>query len=680
MKGRKGMELRGTKIALVAVLTCLLSLTAWLGVSQLTARADDVAVASANAVYNSSDDSITVYTDGTQRKGYNFFTLANASKTIPSSNQWIKTDGTVGGKVNLSGKTGAAIYYFANSTSPTYSEIVAVEVPAVPTIAKVKYSATAESGQKLIVTTKYSYFSQKDWKQKTKKNTADLTKIQYKVGNGGEYTKTVLTGDVKTFENELPALQKAGSTVYVRVTPKLENASANATAVGEKPNKVNIENIISFSSADENTVSYLRAGAEKAVKIAKAKVGPAVTIDYANHSFALKRGTAAFEQADAVAEASGNAMLYESNKKIYDATPGRSDYYTVAKYDGTKATSSYTHVELGEDKSFASSDAKAVISGAYETDATLKITRTNKTEKESYQYALSANKLTSGDAFLYADSVTGDKKVSWKTITMNKQVGDKSVSIKWSTIVKNNNQKIFYVYVRKAAVPKKGIYSSQVVEFKVPTKATEGWTMKDQVGGVETTIPYIRVTYAGNMTFNLFYDSRWTYATDEYLKIGNNELKENGASNDVSGDASANAQVGNNSLTQKAKLAAKIVVPEGMISFNGIENATYTIPLTINTLMPVCDSAVAGAGKVTFKFKANLDRTMVKSINVTTLASGNAATSAETRTVNNGYDVSGKNITYNAASGTEIQLNEIVYGNDYGSNVIKISDKKAKAD
>lgn len=691
MKGRKGMELRGTKIALAAVLTCLLSLTAWLGVSQLTARADgDASTASANAAYNASTDTLTVR-DGSV--AYEFFTVANASKSIPAANQWVSTkNGTIG----LSGKSGASIYYFSHTTSPEKGDVVAVVVPATSTIKKVKYDKTT---QLFTVEAKHSYFDPTGWKSKVDKTTSPA--LEYSVGNTDKWKDmTASSTSYAISDEDLDVLEKTGGVVNVRVKGASGGAveAANVAIPAGKVKKAGVVGTVLDFGNKQNTEVSLRNGASKQVKVAKIAVGPAVTIDYANHAIKLKKDTAYRKmnnKLDEPSDASSNALTQVSQTTPIYSNSVKDQYFVVCKYK-TKRLSSYTHVMIKAEKSMAdAASADAFISGLFGNDATLVITQPkNDDAKTAYQYALGKeNLLSSGNAnvevFDYATSADKSKqgKLAWKGVNVNKGTADGAkVKLTWKSI-----KEYSYVYVRKAAVAKNGEFSSQVIRFTIPKTENATWVKHIQ-GSSDVAMPTATIKYIANGVFGInavvgsvnFTKGKVTINKKDYAVKTVDESTIKKALSSASADASANAYfiVGATDLKQKTNLSVGATICAGTIESNGIANVDYAASTTANTFKPSISKVTGSSGSVVFTFNTSLDdsatHTTVSGVTgkkVLHDASGNAQTAVAIESAD--YTVSGKTITFNKSLKTDdtFKIEGLIFKNDYGINSVTYSSK-----
>lgn len=678
------MELRGTKIALAAVLACLLSLTAWLGVSQMVARAAGEATASAGATYNPFEDSITVTSDG--ENGFRFFTVANASKKVPAANQWVTTND---GKVYLSSKSGASVYYFADSTSPKIEEIVAVEVPAVPTIAKVKYTAGATTAAEAFeVDVKYSYFDKDKWKAVSKK----ATKVDNKLIGYNGYGESSLADIMTPYEDEemsyLAKLQKFGGVLNLNVVSgyygyfendawkEVNNTEAAYVDVSSNE-KVNIKTLLAFNTA-EGFVP-LRLGASKQVKIAKAATGPAVKIDYANHMFTIKKGAEAYKQDDAYSEiASGDAAskTYWDAKsaavKLYDQNVSEEPSYYIVRTQKTekKAASTFTHVIIPAAEKF-SKYASATISGMPKGDATLLIDQTGKADASSdaksivYQYAIANAEATdyvnADGTFNYEKSVASGTKLSWKSVTLKRSVKNNTNNTKASVTLKASAlSKGKVVFVRRAAIAKDAEYSSQVEVFTIPGEGGV-WTKATQAAvSTKESLPSVTISSLGNNKFKVSVASGDAFvdATKKTEVSFGKVVFESEASGDA---AILSVKSGGSKLAVKKELTIKFTIPEGYVKNSaGTTNAAYTYTLEkVNTIIPKLTKSAYKDKVVTYTF----DTTMTGATGTATVkytASGNAAT---TNPVS--LTPSGKTMTLNVSSAgdyvvelTSVKLNE----------------------
>lgn len=636
MKGRKGMELRGTKVAVGAVATCLLSLSAWLGVSQMTARADTTpAPSSGNAFYCGGNDTLEVFKPG-GTEAYKYYTVANAKAKTPAVNQWDTTDD---GVVDLSGKTGSTMYFFADKTNPEAKDIVAVAVPAVPTIAKVAYTANptgTKSTDIFKVSIKYATFDTGTVKFKNNKvDLSDHSSIEFRIGNSDRwYDLTDLYKDEKSFPADqsgdkvaLTKLQKYGAVLYFRVKGS------------DKVPATYYKNTSSKKWANETTYNFgtefktVRVGAEKQVKIARTSVGPATTIDYVNHAFSVKSGVKVYSYNEVTGKV-GSEKTVSGKKAFYDASGEAQQYALQTDAKGKKPASLYTLVKLEEGDNFDKYSV-ASVAGTVGSDAVLQIALNAsgdaeyKDEAVSYQYAISEKELKKNNGFDYAASA--DKSVKWSSLKIKK--GSTAGRSVLTTIKASKLTSAKYIYVRKAAEAKNQVYSSKVEVFEVPTttnnktvyvKRTQAQFLAGDTG---VDCPYAKVDYVGNLSFKItaignasgnatINKSASAFTTDGIYVSKSLKFVE-----DTTASADATSIIVKNSGTVagKAKQKLKLTIPEGFLKIGNQGNPKFVITTDeFNSIVPEAKAGKADKknSQVTFTVNADLSKDLVGNFTV----------------------------------------------------------------
>lgn len=437
--------------------------------------------------------------------GY-YFVTTTAPKTtkIPATNKWERT---IDGGVDVSAYPNGKTLYFANSTSPAYEEIITVVVPAQPKFSSIGYApaADANSTMALLKAPKVTVKAKDGKANKTiQLADKDVSKIEYRkkdtdyfmngakdvvgAADGGEGEKIQ-----QSFPEVLPIIQKSGATLEFRTTSdENEQAVKNSDGIYCFSNA----EVVPSANADECVAgAFLRPGVIKTVKVTKMAAAPAVTIDFANHSFKVKKG-------QEYAKADAGFMLSGEYKEVTDKA-GETVYFKdnevyMVRTSGTakKAASLPVFVTTGVTKSFAEAygtDNKVTVrGGSTDTSHVMTISRKfteGKDAKEtgilnpaqSYQYAIvdSADDYLNEDGTLnYAKLVTN--KVAWKSATIKKGKASVDVALKDTKTVKIVGKQVIL-----RAAKGTNVLSSRAVILTAPkaaageVAAVDYWTQKE---------------------------------------------------------------------------------------------------------------------------------------------------------------------------------------------------------
>lgn len=398
--------------------------------------------------------------------GYYFYTTDNASKKVPAANKWVRTNN---GTVDVSNFTKGKTLYFANSTTPSLEDIVAVKVPATPAISKAIYKPTAETlDEKFEFQTKVNLTTTNSkGKQVTKAQvvTVPNSRIEIKVNDNSTWKafSTAIT------DATLSGLQKEGATIYARIAPSTKTTIVDGD--GDKVYTYTDAGTTKLSFSDANggvydTESITRYGVSKTLKIAKRAVGPAVSIDYANHCMTIKNTQSYGKSESTFTEPTVWRVPTEKSEKIYFGTKGTvtaEEYYGIKTNKTAKAAESLTtFIVVPATKAFADTGSIVTVQGGFEETATMTITNSEAVKGIAYQYAI----VDLADTAKYGDLIKAgaydyaNANVKWSTVkTAN--TGVATVSLAWSKV------KGKQVLVRKAAAGTE--YSSKVVVFNAPT-------------------------------------------------------------------------------------------------------------------------------------------------------------------------------------------------------------------
>lgn len=393
-----------------------------------------------SVTYNLEYDDLTVKLGS---DNYLFYTTDNASKKVPAANKWSRV---LGGEFKCLNLTKGKTIYFAMTTTPELKDIVAVKIPAQPKITKASYNAVDD-------------------------------KWTVKMGS------TDVTDKADTWDTEyIKGLQLTGGEVNVYV-PAYVSSGKVVTSDNQS---------ITLKKAEGKTAYEFPEGATrqsnfKSVKIAKKAVGPAVTVDWANHYVKVGKGVEA-AKVDAISTSSDYKTLLTA------ATIGKSTGYffddaaTIFNFRTAKTSKKIESLDTVLSVPATSSfGATASIIGGYQQDAQLEVKPVDEQEKGttiSYQYAIldattKADVIKIKDSSKYFDYKTAiDKKVKWTTI---KYSVDKNGKVKTATakIVNSKGKKDntlkegTVVLVREAAKANKP--SSKVIIFEIPTEEKPYW-------------------------------------------------------------------------------------------------------------------------------------------------------------------------------------------------------------
>ena len=599
-----------------ALVVCLFSISG-LGIY----RGIAAAVAQPAFTFDAATDTLTAKL-GTV--GYYFYTTDNASKKVPAANKWVRTNS---GTVDVSNFTKGKKLYFANSTTPSLDDIVAVQVPATPVISKAVYKPTAATiNEKFEFQTKVNVTSTNSkGKTVTKAQavTVPNTRIEIKVNDNSTWKAF----SAAITDATLSGLQKEGATIYARIAPSTKTTVADGdsdkvyTFLDDGTTKITIA---SQNGEVYDTKSITRYGAAKTLKIGKRALGPAVSIDYANHCMKIKNTQSYGKSASTYTEPTSWTKATEKVEKVYFGTKGTvnaEEYYGLKTNSTAKATDSLTtFLVVPATKSFADTNSVVNIIGGYEDPAAkMVITYSEAVSGVAYQYAIVdladtekyAGLISNAGVFDYSNA-----NVKWSTIKTNKN-GIATASLAW-TKVKGKQ-----VIVRKAAV--KTEYSSKVVIFNAPTGkglATYGataampevncWTKLTQANyktgfaGNNTQIEFcanidtpVYTASTNKITFNVVAGKTVADPKNMTLKIGKKEYDLSSAVTGAANNKTVNSKVVNNytvtiDLTKIAGLplsnANKLVftIPAGYGS-NAVNLGTVekTLNITIDNKAPV---------------------------------------------------------------------------------------------
>lgn len=455
MEKFKTKSMRYLAFALIAAMISVFGIGAWEGIKAIAAEGEDDDVTAPAVTFSSEDDTIDA--------GYTFYTTDNASTKVPAANKWVKTDK---GKVDVSNLTKGKTLYFANSTTPAKSDILAVVIPASPTLSVAKYDAKGESIDKKF--TFQTTVKVVDGKKTTSvKVPVPKARIEVKVNDNSTWKPFNDT----ISDASLQALQKEGATIYTRIAPtktKIEYDDATKTCTFVDDGISEDED-----TAIENGDSITRYGVAKTIKIGKKSAGPAVKIDYANHFMTINKNQSYLKTDE-------NYTIDET--KWTKATAAEKVYFNSVKdveYYGVKTdTSLTTYLLIPTAVPFADTNSSVTIQGGNGDAATLAVTAkvenaVEKATKVAYQYAIVDLKgvhkdLIKDGVFDYAKSLSftaKTDKITWKnvsvTIKKDETTGTATASLAWKSVEGKQ------VLVRKAAVGTE--FSSQVVVFNAPT-------------------------------------------------------------------------------------------------------------------------------------------------------------------------------------------------------------------
>lgn len=493
------------KIATFA-LAAAMAVTAAFGVAKVAwAEGEAETPIVTNVSFDLADDSVKVVDKQGEAVAstYYFYTTDKvSSKKIPAANKWKRTDGGTVCTYNIASKK---VLYFAKTTTPSYDEVVAVEIPAAPKVKSAKYNAPKN-----------------EWTINTNTNAADKF-----VRISTEMEDMSLENFKATDSESAPARERLvnsmyGQTVDVYIAPvgtdgdvlKSGGDTSNMVAKLEADTK----GVYKFP---EKAVRGSVYSTSKRVKVGNRAGGPAVTIDYANHCIKVSSATEVAEGVNIQEPSDFKNTIKSTDESVL--TSGNTVYYFFNDADKvfdvrTKATdkkiaSMDTPVAVPATKEF---EANASIIGGFEKDAYLEIAPKVKGENSSsvsYQYVVldkaKYEKVVKGGKFDYKTAM--GEKLSWKTIkyTVDKNGNAKNATAKIVNSKTNKTDKTIkeggVVLVREAGSANKP--SSKVMIFTVPTKTNPYWTSQKigAEGDATKEISVSPVTVEGtNLVFTVY--------------------------------------------------------------------------------------------------------------------------------------------------------------------------------
>lgn len=492
------------KIATFA-LAAAMAVTAAFGVAKVAwAESGDETPIVTNVSFDLANELVTVVDkngDDVDSTYYFYTTDKVSTKKIPAANKWKRT---VNGTVSTDNIASKKVLYFAKTTTPSYDEVVAVEIPAAPKVKSAKYNAPKN-----------------EWTINTNTNAADkFIRISAESDSMSlEAFKATDSGSADTREIFVNSMY--GQTVDVRIAPvgtdgdvlKSEGDTSNMVAKLEADTK----GVYKFP---EKAVRGSVYSTSKRVKVGNRAGGPAVTIDYANHCIKVSSATEVAEGVNIQEPSDFKNTIKSTESSVL--TSGKTVYYFFdddaklfdvrTKATDKKIASMDTPVAVPDTKEF---DANASIIGGFENDAYLEIAPKDKGENNSsvsYQYVVldkaKYEKVVKNNKFDYKTAM--GEKLAWKTI---KYTVDKSGNAKNATakIVNSKGKKDntlaaeSVVLVREAG--KTGTPSSKVMIFTVPTKENPYWTSKKigAAGDATKEISVSPVTVEGtNLVFTVY--------------------------------------------------------------------------------------------------------------------------------------------------------------------------------
>ena len=364
------------KIATFA-LAAAMAVTAAFGVAKVAwAESGDETPIVTNVSFDLANESVTVVDkngDAVDSTYYFYTTDKVSTKKIPAANKWKRT---VNGTVSTDNIASKKVLYFAKTTTPSYDEVVAVEIPAAPKVKSAKYNAPKN-----------------EWTINTNTNAADkFIRISAESDSMSLEAFKATDKDDESFVNSM-----YGQTVYVCIAPvgtdgdvlKSEGDTSNMVAKLEADTK----GVYKFP---EKAVRGSVYSTSKRVKIGNRAGGPAVTIDYANHCIKVSSATEVASVNNIQIPSDFKNTIKSTDESVL--TSGKTVYYffndeTKAFDVRTKATdkkiaSMDTPVAVPVTKEFG---ANASIIGGFEKDAFLEIAPKVKGENSSsvsYQYVV----------------------------------------------------------------------------------------------------------------------------------------------------------------------------------------------------------------------------------------------------------------------------------------------------
>ena len=487
MKGLKKGKVR----YLVPALALSLVTVSGVGVYTLMENRDkaDAAAAASAVAFDVANDTVTA-------TGYTFYTTANASKKVPAANSWIKTNS---GKVDVSNFAKATTLYFAKSTSPKLTDIVAVNIPAAPTLAKAVYTpdSTKDVADRFSFQTSVNFNvtttdAKGNEKTALKAVKVDVPKerIQYRVNDSGTWTD--FTDKTNGVVAKIDAITSEGATIYVRVkagTSKVENAD-NVYTVSDGSTGASVLptpalDTIKGATSIVSTNNVVRSGVSKTLKIAKRPAAPAVTIDYVNHCVTLKSTqqyavtTSYAEPAAGTGKANNWTEVPKPETAKETATSWTNKIYFGTKGNVTAANTTWVIKNVGTSKTLDSHPTyvdvpvtpdfvgNASVQGSYGGSATLVIKAEEEKKGIAYQYAIvdlssdDFKDLISYDATAKGMFDYTNTKVKWSNVSTD-VTGTAKATLAWAKVQGKQ------VIVRKAAVAAANEFSSKVVIFDAP--------------------------------------------------------------------------------------------------------------------------------------------------------------------------------------------------------------------
>lgn len=580
-------------------------------------------------VYDS--ERITAFTDknsnstkDNDEEGYYFFTISKVTeKSIPAANKWEKT---TGGMVDVSEWSQGKTVYFANSTTPAYDDVITVVVPAQPKFKTLKYVATGTSAYEMLgkpVVTVKCVDGNKEKNTNITLAEADMTNIEYRKKDRDAFTP-VKTSSNDNLKESIDLFKKSGATVEFRTKA---SATTEVTATKQE------NGTYAFSSAevpsgakDSNCVAgaFLRPGVVKSVKVSKVSSAPAVSVDFENHCFIVKKGQ---EYAKCDAFTAGVYTPVTETTKVYF---NDDETYAVRTAATTKKTASLdTYITTGTTKTFKDAfgtDNTVTINAGNSSTMTIsrtasdgKTENTKKTPKTTYQYAVieeadmneyvnSADNTLNYEAL---DKAKSGKKISWKNVSIG--AGKSSVSVKLSKLVSGKTAPVVLVRGAKA----KNVLSSQcvVLTATLGEKEVTGWTQRAQaetdaraclsISGNKSDFTYdvlkgqIVVIASGVEALGEEIETKTVK-----IKVGSSEI--DSTMTVKNNTATINVPYKPTSTTKVSKV--KITIPANTLKgVDGVGNAELKVSnVSIDPVRPEVECTVVESGKITFKFSKDI--------------------------------------------------------------------------
>lgn len=612
---------------------------------------------------------------GGETVGYYFVTTVKPSTTkIPATNKWERTDE---GAVDVSAYPNGKTLYFANSTSPAYEEIVTVVVPAQPKFKSIGYdsAAKADSTMALLKNPKVTV------KAKDGKGNKDITltdkdvsNIEYRKKDTEYFTNgekdVVVYGDddagdtdkkEQSFPDKLPIIQKSGATLEFRTTSdECEEAVKAEDGVYYFSNA----EVLPSAKKDECVAgAFLRPGVIKTVKVTKMAAAPAVTIDFANHSFKVKKGQ---EYAKATLQFALDGKYKPVTESAGEVVYFKDDEVYMVRTAATakKAASLSVFVTTGRTNSFAEAygtDNKVTVKGG-STDTThvMTISRTVKegtdaanTKKinpaQSYQYAI----VDSADAYLNEDGTLNysklvTDKVAWKSASI--KAGQASANV---TLKETANAPIIGKQIILRAAKGTNVLSSRAVILTAPKAKTDEaaavdyWTQKE-AGSEDEAKACLNIS--SKVEYNaesgeLIIKASGAANVDEEAKVnitvstgtGTKKVEEiiESPVTVTDGDATIVTSIKGLGATPADAVKLAITIPAGTLTgLDGAGNAEQKLSATVDTKAPVISVKSTVSDKVTFL----IDSPVKFEYEVTTGEGDDAVTELKTVELGTGTD------------------------------------------